>query len=577
MQTFEGVPVSPGIAIGEIFLLETRRLFIADRKIAASDVAAETARLAEAVAAAQVEIEDLKRRAGLPDDITAIFSTHDMLLADSTLRAEIEKCVKERLVPAENAVAHVFDAFVEKFKRLPEHYFSQRAADLRDVEDRLLRALVGERTEALSRLRRGVIVAAHDLSPSQTALLDRRTTLGFLTDVGGPTSHTAIIARGIGMPAVVGLGDVASKLSDGLLVVVDGNKGVVVVDPDEATLAKYKELAKGYERYRAELTKIRDFPAQTRDGHLIRLMGNIETEGEVPAVIEAGGDGVGLFRTEFLYEEGRPAPDEERHFEAYVAAIERLSGRPLTIRTIDFGADKITLDGAAAREPNPFLGSRSIRLCLERPELFMPQLRAILRASAHGDVRCLFPMISSLDELRSARAHLDEARESLRAEGTRIGESLPVGVMVEIPSAAIIADVLAPEVDFFSIGSNDLIQYALAVDRGNERVAHLYQPAHPAMLRLIRDVVAAAADAGKSVSLCGEMAGDMLYTVLLVGMGLRELSLAPRAIPEIKKAIRGITMEESRDAALWCAAAKDAHEVRARMRDIMGSLLPRVL
>jgi phosphoenolpyruvate-protein phosphotransferase (PTS system enzyme I) len=576
MESYAGVPVSPGIAIGEVFLLETRRRSLPDRPIAPADVKTEFARLAEAVAAAQAEIEDLKRRAGLPDDIAAIFSTHDMLLADATLRLEIEKSVRERLVPVENAVAHVFDSLVAKFKSLGEDYFAQRAADLRDVEERLLRALVGERTEALSRLRRGVIVVAHELSPSQTALLDRRRTLGFVTDVGGPTSHTAIIARGIGMPAVVGLGDVTSKIPDGALAVVDGTKGVVVVDPDRATLAKYQQLAKGYERYRAELAKIRDYPAQTLDGHGVRLLGNIESPDEVQSVLDAGGDGVGLFRTEFLYEEGRPAPDEQAHFEAYVAALQRLGGRPLTIRTLDFGADKVTPDGAAAREPNPFLGSRSIRLCLEQPQLFLPQLRAILRASAHGNVRCLFPMISGLDELKRTKELLEKARASLRAEGAFVGEGLPIGVMVEIPSAAIIADSLADEVDFFSIGSNDLIQYALAVDRGNERVAHLYQPVHPAILRLIRDVVEVASDRGKGVSLCGEMAGDMLYTVLLLGMGLRELSLAPRAIPEIKKAIRGITVEESREAAEWCAAARDVQDVQSRLRDIMGSLLPRV-
>ena len=320
-----------------------------------------------------------------------------------------------------------------------------------------------------------------------------------------------------------------------------------------------------------------DLPAQTLDGYPIRLLGNIEAPGEVQAVIDAGGDGVGLFRTEFLYQEGRPAPGEQEHFEAYVSALERLGGRQLTIRTLDFGADKITPDGAAAREPNPFLGSRSIRLCLEEPQIFLPQLRAIVRASAHGNVRCLFPMISSLDELQRAKALLEDARTSLRAEGAYVGETLPIGVMVEIPSAAIIADVLVEEVDFFSIGSNDLIQYALAVDRGNERVAHLYQPAHPAMLRLISQVVTVAADSGKGVSLCGEMAGDVLYTVLLLGIGLRELSLAPGAIPEIKKAIRGITVEESREAAQWCAAARDGEDVQARLRDIMGTLVSRML
>jgi phosphotransferase system enzyme I (PtsI) len=537
----------------------------------------EIARLADAVTAAKNEIEDLKRRAGLPDDIAKIFSAHDMLLADATLRIEIEKCVKEELVPAENAVAQVFDRLVARFKGLGEDYFAQRAADLRDVEERLLRALVGERAEALSRMRRSVVVVAHDLTPSQTATLDRRRTLGFLTDVGGPTSHTAIIARGIGMPAVVGLGDVTSKIRDGQLVVVDGNKGVVIVDPDRPTLARYQGLARSYERYRAELAKIRDYPAQTLDGHSIRLFGNIESPDEVQAVLDCGGDGVGLFRTEFLYAPGRAAPDEQAHFEAYVAALERLGGRPLTIRTLDFGADKFTPDAAAAAEANPFLGSRSIRLCLEQPHIFLPQLRAILRASAHGNVRCLFPMISSLDELRRAKALLEEARASLRSEGAYVDASLPIGVMVEIPSAAIIADLLVDEVDFFSIGSNDLIQYALAVDRGNERVAHLYQPAHPAMLRLISQVVTVAADRGKGVSLCGEMAGDVLYIVLLLGIGLRELSLAPSAIPEIKKAIRGITAEESRAAAQTCLAAKDGEDVEARLHDIMGTLVSRVL
>lgn len=575
MESYPGVPVSPGIAIGEVFLLETRRRNLPERPLAVAEVDTEISRFGEAVSAAQEELEDLKRRAGLPADIEAIFSTHDMLLADATLRAEIEKRIRDDLVPAENAVALVFDALVAKFRGLGEEYFAQRAADLRDVEDRLLRALLGERTEALAKLRRGVVVAAHDLSPSQTALLDRRRTLGFITDVGGPTSHTAIIARGIGMPAVVGLGDITSRVQDGTIVVVDGARGVVIVDPDRATLAKFQQQARGYERWRAELEKIRDYPAQTLDGHDIRLLGNIETPDEVQSILDVGGDGVGLFRTEFLYREGQPAPDEEAHFQAYASAVERLKGRTLTIRTLDFGADKISPD-AGAQEPNPFLGSRSIRLCLEQPDLFLPQLRAILRVSALGKVRCLFPMVSSLDELRRARAFLDKAHASLVAEGADVGRLPPVGVMVEIPSAALIADILVDEVDFFSIGSNDLIQYALAVDRGNERVAHLYQPAHPALLRLIGEVVRVAAEARKDVSLCGEMAGDVLYTVLLVGIGLRELSLAPRAIPEIKKAIRSITVEESREAAAWCAAARDAQDVQARLREILGSLLPQV-
>jgi phosphotransferase system enzyme I (PtsI) len=495
------------------------------------------------------------------------------MLADPKVRSEVERTIEERLVPAENAVSHVFDGLVAKFRMLSEDYFAHRAADLRDVEDRLLRALIGERTQELSRLRRGVIVAAHDLTPSQAALLDRRRTMGFLTDVGGPTSHTAIIARSIGMPAVVGLGDITSKLEDGTVVVVDGTTGTVVVEPDRAQLAHYRDLSRGYERYRAELVKMRDYPAQTRDGHAIRLLGNIETPEEVQAVLDAGGDGIGLFRTEFLYGEGRPAPDEEAHYGAYAEAVERLGGRALTIRTLDFGADKFSPDGSTALEPNPFLGSRSIRLCLENPRLFLPQLRAILRASALGDVRLLFPMISCVDELRQARRVLEEARAALRREGVRLGERLPVGVMVEIPSAAIAPDILVEDVDFFSIGTNDLIQYALAVDRGNERVAHLYEPAHPAILRLVHQVVRTAAEHDKSVSLCGEMAGDMRFTVLLLGMGLREMSLAARSIPEIKRAIRSLTVEESREAALSCLNERDAAAVKARLAEVTGNLL----
>ncbi len=574
METYSGIPVSPGIAIGEVFVLEADRRQVAERPITAEEVPGELERVNRAVADALHEMDALRRRSGLPPEIDAILSAHDMLLEDPTLHAEVERTVRERLVSAENAVSQVFDRLVDRFRSLGDEYFAQRAVDLRDIERRLLRALMGERTEELSRREKGVVVAAHDLSPSQTALLDRKRTLGFLTDVGGPTSHTAIIARSIGMPAVVGLGDVTARLVDGTVVIVDGNRGQVIVDPDQTQLQRYQRAALGYARYRAELDKGRSLPSETLDGHVIRLLGNIEQPAEVQGVLDAGGDGIGLYRTEFLFREGEPAPGEQEHFDAYVSALKRLAGRQLTIRTLDFGADKVNPDARGEWEPNPTLGSRSIRLCLDRPDLFLPQLRAILRASSHGNVRCLFPMVSSLDELRRARGMLEKARVQLRAEGTYVSETVPVGVMIEIPSAAIIVDLLVEEVDFFSIGSNDLIQYTLAVDRGNERVAHLYQPAHPALLRLIRQVVQIAGDRNKPVSLCGEMAGDMLYTVLLVGIGLRELSLASRAIPEIKKAIRSITVEQSREAAAWCTEARDAAEVQARLRDVVGELLP---
>jgi phosphotransferase system enzyme I (PtsI) len=574
MEIFTGIPVSPGVAIGPVFRLETEERNVPERPIVPEEVEGEIARMDDALAHAREEMSDLITVAGVENEISAIFSTHDMVLKDPKLREEVAAAIRSRLVSAECAIASFFDVLVQRFESVEDQYFAQRASDMRDIERRVLRALLGDRQEEISKLSEPVVIAAHDLMPTQTADLDTARTLAFLSEVGGPTSHTAIIARNLGMPAVVGLGNIMERLEDGTHVIVDGNRGQVIVDPDPAQVRRYERILLGFERYRKELTRVRDYPAETRDGHVIRLMGNIEAPADVASVMEAGGDGVGLFRTEFLYEEGKPPPTEDDHVEAYVAALRQLAGRPLTVRTFDFGADKVTPDAQAAAEPNPFLGSRSLRLCLERPGLFMPQLRAILRASGYGAVRCLFPMVSGLEDLRRAKEMLEKARVSLRTEGHYVSENLPVGVMIEIPSAAIVADLLADEVDFLSIGTNDLVQYSLAVDRVNERVAHLYQPAHPALLRLVRDVVQIGSDRSVSVSLCGEMAGDVLYTILLVGMGLREFSVSARSIPSVKQVIRRITVEQSREAAAWCSSANSHVEVLARLREALGELVP---
>ena len=579
MEIHTGIAVGPGYAVGEVFVLRRDPASVPVRRIAASEVDAEIARL-DAGIQVSTRALDAARRAlgpGPGSDVDGILSAHQMMLVDPALRRSIEARIRSGLVAAENGVAEALDAIAARFEAITDTYLRQRAADVRDVQRRLLEALRGTEEDQLRRIHGSVIIAAHELSPSETALLDRKRTLGFVTDVGGPTSHTAIIARNLGIPAVVGLGDVVSRLADGTVVVVDGNQGQVVVDPDPAALERYRDKAARHERWVRDLQRIREFPAETRDGHRIQLMGNIELPSEVDAVVRAGGDGIGLFRTEFLFEPGKPPPTEEDHVQVYAAALRKLDGRPLTIRTFDFGSDKANPDGSASREPNPALGVRSIRLCLEHPELFLPQLRAILRASAHGAVRCLFPMISSLDELRRARELLDRARSDLRAEGVFVADTVQVGVMVEIPAAAVIADLLVDEVDFLSIGSNDLIQYTLAVDRVNARVAHLYEPAHPAILRLIERVVRAASDRGVPVSLCGEVAGDRLFTVLLVGMGFRDLSLSPRAIPEVKKAIRSITVEQSRQAAAWCLQARGAADVRSRLREVVSEHLPEVV
>jgi phosphotransferase system enzyme I (PtsI) len=574
VESHAGIAVGPGFAIGPVFLLRRLPGQVAVRRIDAGEVTAELARLDAAVRGASGQLDAVTRSLGPGTDVAAILGAHRMMLADPALRASMDAKVRDGLVSAENAVADALEAVAERFEKLPDAYLRQRAADVRDVERRLLDALQGSEQDQLERLPGPVVVAVSELTPSEAALLDRKRVLGFVTDVGGPTSHTAIIARSLGLPAVVGLGDVVQGLHDGQTVVVDGISGHVVVDPDAESLARYQDQAARYERWLRDLQRIRDFPAETRDGHVIRLMGNIELPSEIDAVLRAGGDGIGLFRSEFLVGPGRPLPTEEEHYRVYTAAIRKLGGRPLTIRTFDFGSDKAGPEGLPSAEPNPALGVRSIRLCLERPEIFLPQLRAILRASAHGHVRCLFPMVSSLHELRSAKELLDRARTELRAEGTFAGGELPVGVMVEIPAAAVISDLLADEVDFLSIGSNDLIQYALAVDRVNAQVAPLYEPAHPAILRLIERIVRAASDRGVAVSLCGEMAGDRLFTVLLVGMGFRDLSLSARAIPEVKRAIRSITVEQARQAAAWCLEARSAVEVRTRLREIMSEHLP---
>lgn len=574
MKVHSGIGVGPGYAIGEVFLLRRERGRVPVRAIAADDVDRELARIASALERVQGDLETLRRDARLTPEVEAILATHEMILADPTLRSAMEQGVREGRVAAESAASAAIDAIVARFEALPDPYFQQRSTDVRDIGSRIHDALRGHARDELERTGRTVVIAAHELAPSEAALLDGKWTLGFLTDLGGPTSHTAIIARSRGLPAVVGLGDVVSELVDGTTVVVDGNRGEVVVDPDPAQLARYRDLAARYARWVRDFAKIRDFPAETRDGHTLRLNGNIEVPDEVDSVIRAGGDGIGLFRTEFLFVPGRPAPTEDDHFRVYTAALRKLGDRPLTVRTFDFGADKAIPDGSAEPEPNPALGVRSLRLCLERPDLFLPQLRAILRAAGHGNLRCLFPMVSGVGELLRAKEMLDRARMSLRSDGVVVPERLPVGVMIEIPSAAIVADLLVDHVDFFSIGSNDLIQYALAVDRVNARVAHLYEPAHPALLRLIGGVVRVAEDRGRPVSLCGEVAGDRLFTVLLVGMGFREFSISPRALPEIKQAIRSITVEQAREAAAWCLAAGSAAEVRDRLREITREHLP---
>jgi phosphotransferase system enzyme I (PtsI) len=430
----------------------------------------------------------------------------------------------------------------------------------------------------LHKLAQPVVLLAHDLTPSETAQLDRQHVLAFATEVGGRTSHTAIVAGVLGIPAVVGLGKFLTDVSGGDLVIVDGNRGVVILDPDSDTLEHYRQAQRALAGLERELIELRDLPAVTRDGVHIHLYGNIEFPEEASQILERGAEGVGLYRTEFLYLSRKEDPTEQEHLEAYLKVIRQLPGKPIVIRTLDVGADKFSaVTDPLAQERNPFLGVRSLRLCLRNKNLFRVQLRAILRASAFGDVRIMFPMVSTISELREAKLLLNDVMEELDEEKIPFNHRIPVGTMIEVPSAALLADLLAREVDFFSIGTNDLIQYTLAADRTNENVAYLYNASDPAVIRLIDQVVRAAERAGIPVNVCGEMSGEPMYAYLLIGLGLRQLSTPPHAILEIKKLVRSISAEEARRDAETVLQMETAQDIATYLRERIRRLLPEAL
>ncbi len=579
MEIKRGIPVSAGVGIGEVLVLGSEEYRIPQKFISLGKEEDEVKRFERALevcAAGLRSIEEEAAGRGAPETVTRIVQVHLMLLSDPTLKSEVCEMIRKKGLSPEHAVSRYFRRFTKLFKGMRDEYFAQRFADIQDIERRLLRQLLGERREDIRTLTKPVVVVAHDLTPSQTASMHPDKVRGFAAEVGGSTSHTAIVARSLGIPAVVGLGAIVDDLSGGDTVIIDGTEGVVIISPDEVTLRRYQEKRQAHVKIEATLDAIVREPAQTKDGKEVRLFANIEFPHDIELVVRYHAAGVGLFRTEFLCLDGAELPTERGHIEAYKQAIRLLAGRPLVIRTFDFGADKLMIDTGAAKEANPFLGFRSIRFCFERLDLFKPQLRAILRASAMGNVKLLLPMISSLEELQKAKFILKDVMDELGREGISFDEQLPIGIMVEIPSAVEIIDLLAPEVDFFSIGTNDLIQYSLAVDRVNERVAALYQPAHPAILRYIRRVIEVGRQFHRDVALCGEMSSDVLFTSLLLGLGLEEFSVIPAVIPEVKRVIRGVTMEQAREIAAKALSLPSAADVLAYLRRRMPDLLPDV-
>jgi len=568
MEIKKGIAVSPGLAIAPALVLDAQEYRIAQRRVTPSDVPNELDFLHKAIEGSIGEINQLRGQAADKhgQEIARIFDFHLAILNDTQVLRRMEQAIAEQNFSAAYAVSLEMRRHVRDFLEINDQYFSERVKDVYDVERRMLRHLVGGRKEGLAHLKSDAIVIAHDLTPSQTASLDRKHVLGFATDAGGLTSHTAIVARAQGIPAVVGLNDITADASPGDLIIVDGNRGIVIIDPDEHTLEEVRQQQEEHIRLEANLAELKSLPAMTRDDVRINLYGNIEFPHEAVECIRGGADGIGLYRTEFLYLSREREPTEEEHYEAYVTVLEAAGDMPVILRTLDLGADKFTQARTREPERNPFLGCRSIRFCLRHLNIFKRQLRAILRASVKGNLKIMFPLITQLTELRQTKMILNDVMEDLEEEGQEFRRDIPIGVMIETPAAAIKATALAKEVDFFSIGTNDLIQYTLAVDRGNERVASMYTPTDPAVLRLIRNVIRHARPYNINVSLCGEMAGQPEFTLLLLGLGLRSFSMNPHAIPEIKRIIRSVTVEQAQ------AVAKQAMRLDTD-RQILSFLL----
>lgn len=576
MEIIRGISVAPGVAIGEVVVLEAEDYRIPQRAIPPEQVDAELTLLNSAFADSIEELHEQARslKAHLGHDAANVFEWHIGVLKDERLKGSIETMIRTNRVSAAYASNTVMRNYQRRFQQMTDPLLVERIRDVQDIERRLLRNILGEAREDLSHLSKPVILVAHDLTPTQTAQLAETRVIGIALDAGAATSHTAILLRSFGRPGVIGLNDISTRVSGGDTLIIDGSNQLVITNPTEATLAEYRGQEAAYLRLTGELDTLRDLPAETKDGERVNLMSNIEFPREAAAGIGKGADGVGLYRTEFLFLRPEGAPTEEEQYRAYVEAIQGANGQPVTIRTFDLGADKYTQQRSYEQERNPMLGLRSIRYSLQNLDMFKVQLRAIVRAAAHGQVRVMFPLINSLMEFRQARMAVHDAIEDLEESGVKCRRDVPLGMMLETPAAALQVKEFCREVQFISIGTNDLIQYLLAVDRGNERVAQFYNPSHPAVLRALHDVVEACTKAGIDCSLCGEMAGQPLYTLLLLGLGLRTLSMAPANIPEVKKLIRLVSMKQAKRIAKRALSFETDRQVTNYLRDETRKVLP---
>ncbi|MDO3409059.1 phosphoenolpyruvate--protein phosphotransferase [Saccharibacillus sp. CPCC 101409] len=560
MLNISGIAASAGIAIAKAFRLEHPDYTVTKQTV--KNAQAEVAKLDDALAKSQVELERIKENTlqELGAQKAEIFESHLLILNDPELISPVKDMIVNDQVNADYALNETSKQFVSMFENMKSTYLQERAADMRDVTKRILNHLLGLNVQNPSEISEEVIVIAEDLTPSDTAQLNRKYVKGFTTNIGGRTSHSAIMARSLEIPAIVGTKTVTQQIQPGDLVIVDGLEGHVIVNPSDEVVAEYRDKQVKYDEQRAEWRKLREEPTVSTDGVHVELAANIGTPNDVAGVLDNGGEGVGLYRTEFLYMGRDKLPSEEVQYNAYKTVLEKMEGKPVVVRTLDIGGDKELPYLDLPKEMNPFLGFRAVRLCLDRQDIFRTQLRALLRASVHGDLRIMFPMIATLVEFRQAKALLEEERENLKNEGIAVADHIQLGIMVEIPSTAVLADQFAKEVDFFSIGTNDLIQYTMAADRMNERVSYLYQPYNPSILRLVDMVIKAAHKEGKWAGMCGEMAGDSVAIPLLLGLGLDEFSMSATSILPARSQISKLSradMQELAAKALECSTAEE--------------------
>lgn len=573
-MVYNGISGSEGIAAGRVHVYKNEQTVIGAGNISPESADIELKKLEDAIRESKAQLDELKKKVSseLDESKALIFDAHMMMLEDPELLETIKESIRVDSINAAYAVQKAADFYVSLFEQIDDVYMRERAADIKDVSGRLIRNIMGASSEELKRIETPVIIVAHDLTPSDTASLNRSLVLGFATDIGGGTSHTAIMAKSMGIPAVLGLGDISGKVRQGDYIIIDGTEGKVIVNPEAELVKEYEKRIEEYKRQREKFEESAYLPAITLDGRRLEVSGNIGTPEDIGDVIAWGGDGVGLFRTEFLYMNRDSLPTEEEQFEEYKKAAVLLEGKPVIIRTLDIGGDKKLSYLQLPEEMNPFMGWRAIRICLERKDIFKTQLRAILRASIYGNVLIMFPMISGVGEVREAKAVLEEAKSELKKENIKFEENIKVGIMVEIPSAAMTADTIAKEVDFFSIGTNDLCQYSLAVDRMNPKVSKLYQPLHPGILKLIKNVIDASHSQGIFTGMCGGMAGSGEAAIILMGLGLDEYSMSAASIPVIKSILRNVSYEEARKIACHALELDTPEEVLEYSRNTLKQL-----